>query len=72
MREKFVLHHYQDEQFEKLLKLKQEHMGVGEYAKMFKTLLRWSELKESPMYTIANFVNGLNYNIAKSISHLIF
>ena len=54
------------------MKLKQDHMGVGDYAQMFETLVRQSELNESPVYTIIRFVKGLNYNISKSISHLIF
>ena len=72
MREKLVPPYYQDQQFEKLVILKQGHKSVEEYVKVFETLIRQSGLNESPMRLISKFLNGLNHNIAKSISHLNF
>ena len=72
MREKLVPPYYQDQQFEKLVMLKQGHKSVEEYAKVFETLVRRSGLNESPLRVISRFMNGLNYNIAKNISHLNF
>ena len=52
--------------------LKQGRKSVEEYAKVFETLVRRSGLNESPMHLISRFMNGLNDNIVKNISHLNF
>ena len=72
LRRKIVPPYYQDQQFEKLVMLKQGHKGIEEYAKVFKTLVRRCELNESLIRLITRFKNGLIDEIAKCINHLNF
>ena len=69
MRKEFVPLYYQDEQFKKLVMLKQGHKSVKEYIQEFEILVRRSELNESPGRLSFRFMKGLSNNIAKRLGY---
>jgi len=63
MKERFVLLYYKKEIFNKLQRLTQENKSVEEYVQEMEVTLMKAKVKETPMATMARFLNELNREI---------
>ena len=67
LKRKYLPHNYRQEIFLKIHDFKQKDLSVEEYTVEFDNLMLKGELVEPEEQTIARYLGGLNYEIAKVV-----